>query len=83
MRPAIPVGDVRVRQTGKLHDPAYHEAVVALREVRPELTEREAIEAASSLLKAWSASNYQISATRWAKVFCKLNGGTGDGVALS
>ena len=58
MRPAIPVGDVRVRQTGKLHDPAYHEAVVALREVRPELTEREAIEPPQS---AQSLVSFQLS----------------------
>jgi hypothetical protein len=32
----------RVREAGKLHDPAYHEAVAASREARPELTEREA-----------------------------------------
>jgi hypothetical protein len=29
---------------GKLHGPAFREALAALREVRPELTEREAAE---------------------------------------
>lgn len=32
----------RVRQTGSLHDYAYHEAVAALCEARPELSKREA-----------------------------------------
>lgn len=32
----------RVRRTGSLHDSAYHEAMAALNEVRPELSKREA-----------------------------------------
>ena len=34
----------RVRQTGQLHGPAFQEALLALRAVRPELKEREAAE---------------------------------------
>ena len=34
----------RVRHTGLLHGPAFEEALLALRAVRPELTDRQAAE---------------------------------------